>query len=1060
MQIAYAERWITMKLENYYENPSVLHVGTEQNRCFYMPENRDGNKTVKCLTNKKWKFSYNECIEDVDDNFYKVGYESKNYDEINVPSCWQMLGYDTVQYSNVKYPFPFDPPFVPNENPCGSYITDFDITEIEKQKRNYIYFEGVDSCFYVWVNGKFVGYSQVSHSPSEFDITDYVVSGSNRMAVLVLKWCDGSYLEDQDKFRVSGIFRDVWLIMRPSEGYVWNYTVTTPITYDTDDEAESAMVNIRFDEIKGVVDQFEIELTDALGNVLSDKKVNRSDDGSIKIDKPKLWNAEQPYLYTLKIKTDDEIISQQVGIRDISIKNGIIYINRRQVKFKGVNRHDSSPYTGATVSRQDVLADLKLMKEANVNAIRTSHYPNAPWFPQLCNTYGFYVIGEADLEAHGTSTIYKGSQEETFGLIAQNTDFHEAIIDRSIRNVIRDYNQCCIVMWSLGNEAGYGKNLEDAGRWVKNYDSTRLVHYEGVKWQTGGHVNDASMLDVESQMYASTEWIDDYFNNDEDNGENIDKDNAKVNDKDCKKPFIQCEFIHAMGNGPGDIEDYMQQMYQYDGFCGGFVWEWADHAVYAGDTSDGQKKFLYGGDNNEFPHDSNFCVDGLVFPDRRPHIGYYEWKNAIRPVRAEMIDLNKGIVRLHNKLDFYNINEYLYIAFEIKCFGKSLRSGLIYYADIKPHESRDITIDVSDVTGDGCYLKLTYFKKDADLLVEKDYELGFDQLKLFDDVTCDLMGKMTDNAIGNAGEIFGLIGNYNDNVNQKVNQNLNQNLNQNMKPEVVEKQKSYLINVGHMTVEFGKKTGTPLSIMINGEKYIDTPVKLNIYRAPSDNDATINIEWEKAGYNRITSKVYSCNVKTDGDRVTVLCDMSVAATFIQPFLRIKGEWIFKNDDTITVKMHVVRNMEFPYLPRFGLEFRLPKSEKKAVEYYGYGPYESYIDKHLASYVDLFNLSAQQMNEDYIKPQENGNRYLCRYLKTGHFAAVSDQPFDMHVSNYEMEELISKKHNFELVESDYIVCCTDYMMSGVGSNACGPELLEKYRLDDSEFDWVMKYYLIC
>jgi len=1008
-----------VNIEKYYENPSVLHIGTEENRCFYVPEDVDENKTVTCLTNKKWKFSYNECIEYVENDFYKVGFEAKDYDEIIVPSGWQMLGYDKVQYSNVKYPFPFDPPFVPDDNPCGAYITDFDIDESEKNKRKYLYFEGVDACFYVWINGELIGYSQVSHSPSEFDITEHVVSGSNRLAVLVLKWCDGSYLEDQDKFRVSGIFRDVWLVVRPNKGHIWDYTITTPIEYDADDNVNSATVVIRCNDIKGEVDKIEIELSDALGNVLSSISSGCADEISIEVYNPKLWNAEQPYLYNLKIKTAYEIISEQVGIRDISIKNGVIYINRKQIKFKGVNRHDSSPYTGATVTIQDVLNDLKLMKQANINAIRTSHYPNAPWFPLLCNEYGFYVIGEADLESHGTSSIYKGSQEETFGLIAQNPDFHDAIIDRSVRNVIRDHNHCCIIMWSLGNEAGHGKNIEDAGRWVQDYDSTRLVHYEGVKWQTGGHINDASMLDVESQMYASTEWIDNYFS---DNDSNV----------NCsKKPLIQCEFIHAMGNGPGDIEDYMQQLYKYDGFCGAFVWEWVDHAVYGGDTSDGKKKFLYGGDNNEFPHDGNFCVDGLLFPDRRPHIGYYEWKNAIRPVRAEIIDMNKGIVRLFNKMDFYNTKEYLYITYEIKCFGKTLKSGVIKDTSIKAHESEDITLDVNNANGDGCYLKLTYFKKESDRLVEKDFELGFDQLKLFND---------KDDS--NAGKIFGLTG-------SSIN----------MKPEVVEMQKSFIIKTGYLMVEFGKKTGTPLSIMKNGEKYIDTPVKLNVYRAPIDNDATINIEWEKAGYNRITTKVYSCNVEADGDSVTVICNMSVAAIFVQPFLRIKAEWIFGSDHSIVVKMHVIKNMDFPYLPRFGLEFRLPKSDGKTVEYYGYGPSESYIDKHLSSYVDLFCMSAKQMDEEYIRPQENGNRYLCRYLKTGSFAAVSDTPFDIHVSNYASEELINKKHNYELVESDGTICCTDYMMSGVGSNSCGPALLEKYRLDDREFDWEMKYYIL-
>lgn len=1019
-----------MKLEKYYEDPAVLHVGTEDNRCYYVPQNIDGTKTVKCLTDKKWKFTYSKCIEDIEDEFYKKDYDASNYDEIDVPSCWQMLGYDTVQYSNVKYPFPFDPPYVPDDNPCGAYITDFEIDDNEKNKRKYIYFEGVDSCFYIWVNGKFVGYSQVSHSPSEFDITDHVVEKTNRLAVLVLKWCDGSYLEDQDKFRMSGIFRDVWLVTRPEDGHIWDYTVTTDINYDSCDTAESAIINLELNKIKGKVDKVEVTLSDAEGNIISENTADSAcgymDVISMSVDEPELWNAEHPYIYTMNIKAGDEIISQQVGIRDITVKNGVIYINRRPVKFKGVNRHDSSPYTGATVSKADVLADFKLMKEANVNAIRTSHYPNSPWFPQLCSEYGFYVIGEADLEAHGTSTIYRGSQEETFGLIAQNPIFHEAIIDRSVRNVVRDHNQCSIIMWSLGNEAGHGKNIEDAGRWVKNYDSTRLVHYEGVKWETGGHINDASMLDVESQMYASTEWIDEYFSDFSSDGRTF------------KNPFIQCEFIHAMGNGPGDIEDYMQRMYKYDGFCGGFVWEWSDHAVFGGETSDGKKKFLYGGDNNEFPHDGNFCVDGLVFPDRRPHIGYYEWKNAIRPVRAVIKDIKNGIVQLTNKMDFLSTAEYLNITYEIKCFGKLIRSGAINSQDIMPHESADVVIDLSDAIGEGCYLKIMYNKKEQDRFVDKDFELGFDQLELFDENTDHK------NSCNTAGK-FGL---------QAISADM-----QMTSPVVTETPKTFVVEAGSLRVEFGKKTGTPLSIMKNGEAYIDIPVRYNVYRAPADNDATINTEWERAGYNRIATKVYSCVAKEEADCVKITCDMSIAAVHIQPFLRISAEWSFRADNSIEVKMHVVRNEEFPYLPRFGLEFHLPKSDGKNVEYYGYGPCESYIDKHISSYVDLFSLTGDKMDEEYIKPQENGNRYGCIYMKAGKFAAVSESTFDMHVSAYEMDELITKKHNYELIQSEYTVCSTDYLMSGVGSNSCGPQLLEQYRLDDVEFDWKMKYYIL-
>ena len=513
-----------MRVEKFYEDLHTLHVGTVDNRCWYVPQCGEGGESQVLLSGDDWKFGYFPSVEAVPERFWE---NTETLIDMEVPSCWQMKGFDQKQYTNVRYPFPFDPPYVPDENPSGAYVKDFTLDSEAAEKRQFLYFEGVDSCFYVWVNGEFVGYSQVSHSPSEFEITDKTREGVNRLAVLVLKWCDGSYLEDQDKLRFSGIFRDVELVLRPQE-FVRDFTVQTPV----DMENNSAEVIVRFDTVEGSP-AIRCELFDADGTAVG-SMYSSGETISIPVQNPVLWNAEQPYLYTLKISTGDELIEQKVGIRTISVKDGMILVNGHQVKFRGVNRHDSDPYTGATVTRENVIRDMRMMKESNVNAIRTSHYPNAPYFPELCDEYGFYVIAEADQECHGVCELFGADYGNDYGRIAQDARFGEAILDRQKRNVIRDKNHASVIFWSLGNESGYGENFEEAGKWVKAYDPTRLVHYEGSIWESRGYHNDTSMLDVMSQMYASTEWVKNY-----------------CEDSRMKKPFIQCEFVHAMGNGPG-----------------------------------------------------------------------------------------------------------------------------------------------------------------------------------------------------------------------------------------------------------------------------------------------------------------------------------------------------------------------------------------------------------------------------------------------------------------------------------------------------------------------------
>lgn len=428
-----------MQIEKYYNDLNTLHINTEENRAYYMPcsdiENaRKGTNDRKQVLNGEWNFMYYTCIDDVPEDF-KDG-NTDGFDKIPVPSCWQTQGYDRHQYTNTRYPFPYNPPYVPYDNPCGAYLTHF---ESDNDYRKYLNFEGVDSCFYVWVNGEFVGYSQVSHSTSEFDITDKVKNGDNILCVLVFKWCDGSYLEDQDKFRMSGIFRDVYILNRPQK-HIRDYKIETDI---------QGKINIEIDSDTDV----SFVLENEKGEIYS------GDSKTITVEKPILWNAEYPYLYTLYLVTEDEVIREKIGFREIKIDDGIVFLNNKPIKMKGVNRHDSDPVTGYTISREQAEKDLKLMKQHNINALRTSHYPNAPWLMQLCDEYGFYVIAESDIEIHGTASFFGGSQAVTFGLLAQNPDWENAILDRVQRNVIRDKNRTSVCIWSLGNEGGYGVNF-------------------------------------------------------------------------------------------------------------------------------------------------------------------------------------------------------------------------------------------------------------------------------------------------------------------------------------------------------------------------------------------------------------------------------------------------------------------------------------------------------------------------------------------------------------------------------------------------------------------------
>ena len=1014
-----------MIIPKYYEDLKTLHVNTMPNRAYYIPasgrmenpvrEREESDRFV--LLSGDWKFRYFDSVYDAREEFFRENFDLSEFETVKVPGVWQNDGHDRHQYTNVRYPFPMDPPYVPHENPCGEYVRTFDYHRDEKAPRVFLNFEGVDSCFYVWLNGSFVGYSQVSHSTSEFEITDSLRDGENRLCVLVLKWCDGSYLEDQDKFRMSGIFRDVYLLRRPKTG-IFDYFVKAKPTKDyLDGNVEITVWYL------GEPVAVRASLLDPQGNLAADGAADFLDETgkiTLEVKDALLWNAEEPWLYTLVLETADEVITDQVGIREIHAADGVLYINGAKVKFHGTNRHDSDPVTGFVISKEQLMRDLTLMKRHNINAIRTSHYPNAPWAYPLYDRLGFYVIDEADNESHGAESIYSAetdwaSRSRRWGVaIADNPDFTQATVDRTRRCVERDKNRPCVVMWSMGNECAYGCTFEAALKWTKEFDPDRLTHYESARYVPGEREYDYSALDTYSCMYPSLESLHEYF------------------EKDGTKPYVMCEYCHAMGNGPGDLEDYFQAVQQHDGACGGFIWEWCDHAVYMGTNAVGKKMYGYGGDHGEFPHDGNFCMDGLVYPDRTVHTGLKEFKNVQRPARIVSLDQEKKEIVLHNYMDFVNLKEYLTVRYEVICDGFVRETGVIDSSgllDIPAHQERAVPVSFAVPESGKCFLKVTYIKKTASEVLPAGFELGFEEAEL----------KNADSRNQKVKELFG-------------------DGNACAGPKIEEDERRITISTAEFCYTYDKLTGVFEKMVYRNQSLLEKAMEYNIWRAPTDNDRNIKREWMEAGYDRTVARAYETRVWEEDGRVKIETVLSLSAIYLQRILNIRACWIILPDGKLDVELHARKNPEFPFLPRFGLRLFLPGSMTN-VTYCGLGPVESYIDKRRASWHGLFETDVKAMHEDYLRPQENGSHHDCDYVtvrgERAMLTVAGEETFAFNASVYTQEELTEKMHNYELEPSPYTVLCVDYRQSGIGSASCGPMLLEQYRLSGEEMEFSVR-----
>jgi beta-galactosidase len=989
-----------INIEKYYEDLSVMQVNREKPRAYYIPYNSEsgalskkrGSSPYYQTLNGNWKFQYNENLKTVDESFYSMAADVSSWEDILVPSCWQVKGYDICHYTNVNYPIPCDPPYIPNHNPVGLYVREFNVREDWKDKEEFIVFEGVNSCFYLWINGEFVGYSQGSRMPAEFEIGSFIKPGKNKIAVMVLKWCDGTYLEDQDLWRFSGIFRDVYLLARDKE-----HIRDVFIKQDLAEDFKSAALNCELDTT-GSCD-VRVELKDKEQNLIAKGSASVNGMGSIKLEvnEPELWNAETPNLYKLFVYCGEEVMAFNVGFRKVEIIDGVFMINGKAVKLKGVNRHDSHPSLGQTLPVNHMIKDLNVMKQHNVNTIRTSHYPNDPRFLELCDEYGFYVIDEADLECHGMTRV-----NDWHGL-SRSPEWKKSFIDRAERLVERDKNSPSVIIWSMGNESGYSVNHMAMAEYTKSRDNSRLVHYEGAAPKYNGDKN-VDCLDMESKMYTSPEDVEEYAKN-----------------PDNTKPLFLCEYSHAMGNGPGDLKDYWDVFYKYPKLMGGCVWEWCDHGILT-TNSEGQEYYAYGGDFGDKPNDGNFCLDGLVYPDRTPHTGLLELKKVIAPVKFEAVDLSSGKIKITNIYDFIDLS-HITLSWRIERDGILVEQGEIDNLSVMPHTSEVIELPYSlpKQSDSRYFVTLSCLQKKDTLWAEKGYEITFEQFEIPVEKV-----KACEDKVCCPFEV---------------------------------KQKGALVTIeGFDFVHvFDLFEGAFVKISKNYVNMINSKLKFNVWRAPIDNDRNVKHKWFDKGYERAATHVYNSKVVNITDAsVQIKVDFSLGGYIKAPILHGKALWTVDGAGEISLDVNVEVNKDNIFLPRFGLQLSMPEGNEE-VEYFGNGPHENYIDKCQSVKKGKYLTTVDGMFENYLVPQENGSRCGTDWVTVSNELGMglkfrSNNEFSFNASHYTPEDLEAAGHPYELKKRKETIVNIDYKMSGVGSNSCGPELLEKYQLKEKEFNF--------
>ena len=989
-----------------YENPQFLSENREKEHAYFIPyQSEEAAKSGKKekseyyrLLNGDWNFRYFERCIDVPEEVFEKSYSLGGWDKIPVPCNWQFVGYDVPQYLNISYPFPVDPPYVPVDNPAGVYAFDFTLSQDWINRRSFIVFEGVNSCIELYINGNRVGYSQGSRMPAEFDITNYVTVGKNRLTVKVLKWCDGSYMEDQDAFRLSGIFRSVYLVSR-SRSYLRDVFIKT----ETDRQYRNWTVNAELE----FVGDFALTCTllDDNGIELQTKSVTGGQ-VSFDVQNPKRWTAETPVVYRLLFRYESEVIPVIFGFRKVGVSDqGELLINGISVKLKGVNRHDMHPTLGQYTTTEHMVNDLCLMKQHNINTIRASHYPNTSEFLELCDRYGFYLIQEADIEMHGFATRKACGIWESYNSewLTDKPEWENAFIDRASRMVERDKNHPCIIMWSLGNEAGYGVNHDAMAKWIKNRDSSRLLHYErAVQLE-----KDPEIFDVISRMYETVDQVRAFLETDE------------------KRPYFLCEYSHAKGTAPGDVFDYWELAYSNPKFIGGCIWEWCDHAI--GCTDEKGTYYAYGGDFDEYIHDGHYCVDGLVRPDRVPYSGLREVKAVYQNMWAEVVDNFSGKIRVTNIYDFTSLQDFD-LHWVLERDGEILSYGCLNGLAVEPHQTVEVDLGFErpNDCNWGCHLNLTLCTRYDNMWAKHGHEVAAVQVDIpVEHAACEshIRKKWPVTYIEDAEYIY--------------------------------------VEGVDFLYKFNRLYGGFESIQKNGVEMLAGRTQVGIWRAGADGDKNIKHTWtmtadstwnKSENYNKAQARVYNAEAcKVGADKVIISVSQSICPISKVPLIRSVISYTIEGDGEILVQSKSKVRADATWLPRFGFEFEMP-AENQYLTYYGKGPDENYIDLCHHVKTGLFKSKVDSEYVPNVVPQEQGNhtgtKYTNVYDNKGRglrFTAYEGNTFEFRASRYRNEDIDRAKHINELAPSNKTFVRIDYKVSGIGSTM----LLDKYKLAEKE-----------
>lgn len=972
-----------------YEDPSQLQRGrlATGTTLFPYPDRAQAllghgrlQKTFKLL-NGTWDFCLYASPDAVEADFMQPDAAPREgWDALPVPSNWQMYGCGAPQYTNVNYPIPYDPPHVPDDNPTGCYRRTFSLSEGWCASRTLLTFDGVDSCYVVYVNGKEAGMSKVPHMPATFDISALVHAGENLLAVKVYQWSDGTYLEDQDCWRLSGIFRDVYLENAPLQR-IADVRASGDLVNGFADGALHVEVDVEGDEAYTL--SYELLLGE---QTVSSGEACASFD--VSVPGAMGWTAETPVLYTLLVtlRVGGAVVQVQrvnTGFRHIEISEKGLFVNGKSVKLRGVNRHDTHCELGHVTPLDELIRDVEMMKRLNVNCVRTSHYPNDPRWLDLCDRYGLYVVDETDLESHGALPA-----TGNYSAVAIDPMWREAFIDRGVRMVRRDRNHPSIIFWSLGNESGYGENHVAMKEAILALDTTRPIHYEGD--------HSLKTTDIESEMYTSVPKL-------------IEKGQNKAR---TKMPFFLCEYAHAMGNGPGSLKDYWEAIDRYPRLIGGCIWEWVDHGMLLG-KQDGKPCYAYGGDFGEQPHDGCFCVDALLYPDRTPHVGALEMKQVYAPVRAAWADEAQGAVRVENRYAFRTL-DHLSAHYRLLRDGVPVCQGNFALKGIRPGAARRVTLDLpAREEGRESILEISFVQEQDEPWAPAGYEVAFAQL------------------MPAAAP-----------VSAQVSLECDQ-------PLRVEREGLVTYVSGDdFTYAFDAHDGALCSMVQGGTEMLLSPLRVNLWRAPTDNDLgwkNAAVSWRKEGLDRLLSRVERFEVSASGSAVFVETTLVLAAKSLRPVVRAQVNYTVLPGGKMIVETTFEPLRDLPYLPRVGLQMTLPRDMHRA-GWYGRGPHESYPDKKESARMGIWRKAVSELHEPYVRPQENGAHEDTRWLSLtddmGQGLLVSGEGFSFTAHHYTDEALTQAEHDYELEEEELTVLSLDARMGALGSNSCGPEPLEK------------------